>query len=422
MLLLPLLPLSPHRSHLQLVRSTVLASTLTEYYERFGTIKQEQLNDSFPAMDTTLMSLPTELVATILSQLPLHALLSFSATNLTNRALAQTVLQELNMAVLPRDLYGRLALMEHDADSASLDFSIIKTAMLEKPLKSSSPPEILQRQVCLQNKIATDVLKNECTHSVRILSLHMYDFRSSELASVMANNLSKLRELTLRFCHPYIHDKAISSNYWREVPDGSPCWNALVGLGAENQQNLRLRNLHSLRIERAGLTSTQLRKFVESNPRLKNLHLENVAGVDQEFVQWLGAYCESDKSRLEQITLQNCRQLKMQKLEDFAWLAGIAESSVTYLSLAKCRNVRHEMLVTLIEDEDEDEELRLDTLETIIPPRGPARHYGVAEEVVQGQLLVTMAAGVGGAAKHICDTDKIVVDPQFEFSAETEVV
>jgi len=366
------------------------------------------------------MSLPIELVATILSQLPLHALLSFSATNRTNHALAQTALQELNVAVLPRDLYGRLALMDHDADSASLDFSVIKTAMLEKSLKASSSSEILRRQVSLQNKIATDVLRNECTHSVRTLSLHMYDFGSVELASVMASNLSKLRELTLRFCHPYIHDKCISYNYWRQAPDGSPCWNALAGLGGENQQNLRLRNLHSLRIERAGLTSTQLRKFVESNPRLKKLHLDNVAGVDQEFVQWLGTYCESDKSRLEQITLQNCTQLKMQRLEDFAWLAGIAESSVRYLSLAKCRNVRHEMLVNLIDDEDE--ELELKTLETIIPPKGPARHYGVAEEVGQGPLPEMMAAGVGEVAKQFGDMEKIVVDPEFEFPAAIDVV
>lgn len=366
------------------------------------------------------MSLPTELVATILAHLPIHALLSFSATNRANRTLAQTALQELNVAVLPRDLHGRLALMEHNADIASLDFSIIKTAMLEKPLKALHFSEILRRQVSLQNKITIDILKNEFTHSVKSLSLHMYDFGSAELASVLANNFPKLRELTLRFCHPYIRDKSTSSNYWKEAPEGSPCWNALVGLGAENQQHLRLRNLHSLRIERAGLTSAQLRTFVESNPRLVKLHLDNVAGVDQEFVRWLGTYSESDTSRLQAITLQNCPQLKMHRLEDFVWLAGITESSVRYLSLAKCKNVRYETLVQLIEDEDED--LELNTLETIVPPRGPTWHYGVVEEVCPSPLPMTMSTGVGGTAKCFDSMDRIIVDPAFMVPAAMAVV
>lgn len=363
-------------------------------------------------MDVLFTSLPLELVAGILAHLPLHALLSFSATNRTNRTLARAALQELNLAIFPRELHGRLALMEHDADSASLDFSLIKTTMPEKSLRSSNPANTLQRQVFAQNKIAADILKNELTHNLKSFSLHMYDFSSAELASIMATNLSKLRELDMKFCHPYIHDNTLSSSYWKEAPDGSPCWNALTGLGSENQRKLRLRNLYSLRIERGGLTSTQLQKLVTANPRLEKLYMDNVTGVDQEFARWLGTYCESGNSRLREITLQGCPQLKMQKLDDFAWLAGITESSVEYLSLFRCRNVQHELLVGLIDD-DEDEELGLSTLETITPPKGPPRHFGVAEEVTSGPCPVTMEAGVRDVAKQLSTMDKIVVDPAF---------
>jgi len=365
-------------------------------------------------MDASLMSLPSEIIAAILTNLPLHTLLAFSATCRINRVLAHTALQELHLAVFSRTMHGRLALLEHNEDSTPSNFSVIKTTRLEKsPLQTARPSDALRLQVLSQNNIATNVLKNKLTHNLRSLSLHMYDFDSGELASVMATNLYKLRELDMRFRHPYVHDRSLSASHWKEAPDGKPCWNALVGLGVENQKKLRLRGLHSLQIERAGLTSVQLRTFVESNPRLKKLHLDNVAGVDQQFVQWLGTYCDSGESRLEEITLQGCPELKMQRLEDFAWLVGITASSVRHLSFSRCRNVRHEMLVHLIDNVDEDEELELNMLETIIPPRGPPRHFGIAEEVVPGPLTTVVAVGIREIAKLLSETDKIDVDPQY---------
>lgn len=357
------------------------------------------------------MSLPSELLVTILAYLPLQTLLAFSVTCRTNRVHAQTVLQELNLAVFPRNLHGRLALLEHNEDTETFDFSVIKTTTLERTSKTSNLVETLRRQVSAQNKIATDVLSNKLTHNLRSLSLHMYELNSSELASMIATNLSKLRDLALKFHHPFIHDDSISLSHWKDAPAGSPCWNPLVGLGAEHQKNLRLRNLHCLHIERAGLTSAQLRKFVESNPSLRRLILDNVTGVDQDFARWLGAYCGSGRSRLEEITLEGCPQLKMQKLDDFAWLAGITKSSVKYLSLFRCRNVRHEMLVNLIEGEDE--ELELNTLETINPPKGTLRHFGVLEEIGPGYLPVIMTAGVAEVEKRNLMMDKIDVDPEF---------
>lgn len=365
----------------------------------------------------TLLSLPPELVAITLANLPLHSLLAFSATSKTNRLLAQAALQELNLAVFPRDLHGRLALVEQNVESTTPNSDVIKTTKLERPSKTSNPSDTLRRQVNAQNKVAADVLGEKFTANLKSLSLHMYDFSSPDLASVMAANLSKLRELDMRFCHPYIHDNALSSGYWKEASPGSPAWNALVGLGTENQKNLRLRNLHSLRVARAGLTSAQLRKFVESNPRLEKLHLDNVAGVDLEFVQWLGAYCETGRSRLQEITLQNCPQLKMQRLDDFAWLTGIVESCVRHLSLFRCRNVRHDMLVQLIDDEDE--ELELNTLETVVPPKGPPRHFGIAEEEALEISPTIVHGDCEDIMKVLASSDKIDVDPDFIAPAVT---
>ena len=368
-------------------------------------------------MEATLMSLPSELLATILSNLPLQTLLAFSLTSWTNRILAKTALQELHLAILSRDYHGRLALAEHHTDSDSLDFGVVKVLTSEKSSQNLNPTETLRRQVCAQNSIATDILRNELTHNLRTLSLHMYDLASSELASVMATNLSKLRDLSLNFHHSYINDNCISSSYWNEAPAGNPSWNALVGLGAKNRQRLRLRNLRTLRIKRSGLTSAQLRTMVESNPRLKRLSLANVTGVEHEFVQWLGAYCKSGRSQLEEVTLQGCPQLKMQRLDDFAWLEGITDSAVRYLSLLGCKNVRHEMFVSLIDGGDDEFKVR--TMETVIPPKGPPRHFGVAEELGLCYSHIAMAAGFEGSEKQNGTMDKIDVDPDYMIQAVT---
>lgn len=368
------------------------------------------------------MSLPSELLFTILSHLPVSSLLDFSATCRTNQTLACRTLQTLNLAVLPSEIQCSMALMsrryqqsQHHSMSEDvadmLQSSVSKTTDIPTRLsKDSRAIERLEQQITAQNDIAADILGKESLKNLRSLSLHMYDLQSADLASVMATKLVKLRHLELNFAHPYIHDQCLPANYWHEAPSGSSAWNALVGLGQANQQKLRMRSLLSLHVKRAGLTSTQLRKLIESNPLLRRIHLENVTGVDLDFVQWLAAYCESGKSGLEQIVLERCPQLKMQRLEDFAWLAGITESEVSHLSLFKCRNVRHDIFVRLIEESDEEEGLELDLLETLIPPKGPARHFGVVEEISSRPVSVVMQTGFGSMAGA---ADKIDIDPEY---------
>lgn len=367
------------------------------------------------------MSLPSELLSTILAHLPVSSLLNFSATCRTNQTFAYRALHTLNLAIFPSDIHCSMALMSkrfqihnensaNDEGSDSLHSSISKTTGVPttNPTNANSTVR-LEQQITAQNEVAADILSKDSLLNLRSLSLNMYDLRSSQLASVMATRMAKLRHLELRFAHSYVHDRCLPAGYWNEAPIGSPAWNALVGLGQENNQNLRLRGLLSLRIERAGLTSTQLRKFIESNPLLRKLHLDNVTGVDLEFVHWLAAYCESGESRLEEITLERCPQLKMQRLEDFAWLAGITESEVSYLSLYRCRNVRHDILARLV-DEDEEEGLDLDLLETLVPPKGPTRHFGVVEETFSRSASIFMQTGLG---TKWAAPDKIDIDPEY---------
>lgn len=334
------------------------------------------------------------------------------------------MLRDLNLAVFARDLHCRLALVSQHrgpgcAYEAVLDAPqtcVAKTTNIpiRTSKKDSNPATTLQQQISAQNEIAADILCKESVQNLRSLSLQMYEVRSLELTSAIARNLPKLKHLELRFCHQFVHDQTLPGNYWREAPEGNPCWNALVGLGSENQKALRLRELQTLRIERAGLTSTQLQKLVEANPQLRELHLANVTGVDLEFVNWLAAYCESGKSKLEKLELESCPRLNMQQLEDFVWLSGIteSESSVRNLSLWMCRNVRNEMLIDLIEN-GEDEGFELDTLETIIPPRGPVRRFGVVETKVSNPVTVVLTTGTVKIENELTGWDKIDVDPEY---------
>jgi len=368
----------------------------------------------------------------ILSDLPIFSLLAFSATNKRNQILAHKALQTLNLAVFPQEIYCRLAFMSQHSqvlisDDDVSDFSnrhsqncIAKTTgtPLISRSKITSPIETIEKQIATQNNTAAKVLRQPSLRYLRTLALNMYDITSSELTSVIATELPYLKHLELNLSHPFIHDQCLSSNYWREAPAGNPCWNALVGLGQVNQRKLHMRNLQTLRIERAGLTSAQLRSLVTSNPRLHSIHLSNVTGVDQEFVQWLGTYCKDVKTRLDEVVLEDCSQLIIQRLEDFAWLAHITSSSIERLSLWKCRNVNHELLVNLIEDEDDKEELELGELEWIIPPRGTAYYFGVAEKL-RANVQTHTHCGESDASQGAATTDEIEIDPEYlaeEFS------
>lgn len=359
-------------------------------------------------------SLPSELVDLMLTNLPFHSLLAFSATSQTSCAQAYRLLQHLNLAVLPRDIHCQLALMlQTNYQLDRQDCSQINIAKASecpglKSRKEQNPALVLDQHVLAQNRIAADLIEKQALRNLKSLSLSMYDIRSTELTTAMAQNLSKLQHLDLNFCHPYIHGSPLPSSYWQKAPQGSSCWNALVGLGSDNQQALRMRGLRSLKIQRAGLTSTQLRRFIEANPRLRELHLNNVTGVDREFVAWLGRYCASETTCLSSIELENCPRLIMQQLEHFTWLKDLNKHRVDLLSLWMCKNVTHDLLASLVESDVDYQHLR--QLELVLP-QGPvngrhtaerARQYAFAESKEEGWKQSFEDRG-----------DKIDVDPAY---------
>ncbi|KAK4923586.1 hypothetical protein LTR66_016509 [Elasticomyces elasticus] len=178
----------------------------------------------------------------------------------------------------------------------------------------------------------------------------MYGLESVELANAMATRLGDLQELKLRFYHPRIHDGLVSSTHWRQTPAGSPAWNALVGLGSMHAGLLQLRSLRKLSIERAGLTSAQLRAWVGHNMQLEELELTNTAGVDFDFVHWLGQYCSGGTSRLRGITFVDCRRLVASEAGHLEWVVRLAFSGVHELDLKKCVNVKQILLLELLQD------------------------------------------------------------------------
>ena len=365
-------------------------------------------------MAIDLAILPAELVASILSHLSTSSLLSFSATSKTNQIIAQCMFRTLNLAVLPREIHGRLALAnQHCRESSSYtdesQFSIVQATEipLDPSRKGQNPTLVRRQQILAQNDIATQILRKNVVQNLKSLSLHMYEIQTTELTLTIARKLPELRSLELNLQHQYIHDSSVSSKYWREAPEGNPCWNALVGLGSENQRLLRLRKLRHIRIERAGLTSAQLRRLVESNPSLRSLQLINVTGVDHEFVEWLSQRCYSGLSTVENLQLESCSKLRLQKTEDFACLAGLCNSRTRHLSLRRCDNVKQSILEDVVEDV-----LDIGVLGLFVYPQGQKLRYGQPEDnATHVSSLSTKQIGVG--IQLLLVAEGIAVDPEY---------
>ena len=355
--------------------------------------------------------LPSELIVSILDNLPIQSLLAFGATQRSNYQLANSQLKCLKLAVLNRKSHAALAFASCGSEEEDKQYDIYKTTNLipREARKQGHPALVLKEYVTAQNNIANSVLSQRSLRNLRSLSLIMYDIQSSELSTTIATRLPKLRTLELNFCHPYIHEKSFPSNFWQAAPNGTPAWNAIAGLGKINEQQLQLRNLQVLRISRAGMTSAQLRKMIQSNPGLRELHLSNVTGVDQEFVQWLSNWCQDD-GKLEKMSFTNCAALRLHHARDFEWIKRLGGSEVNYLSLLGCSNERR----NLVDDLIEGDELGLGRIEKFVSPASDEFHCGLLKRrLTQGGVYVTHING--WTADHFFE-DKmqaIEVDPAY---------
>ncbi|KIV83793.1 hypothetical protein PV11_05787 [Exophiala sideris] len=316
-----------------------------------------------------ISELPPELLHQILTYLPISNLLTFARTSKQHYSASISALQDLQLAILPKRVYGILAFLnasnfddlDHNYtfwghDSLSRNQIIVPSTLPIPPhrLKRSrskkpdasrqllTPVQYREELFQLQNALSCSILSTPSLVNLQSLTLHIYNIISPSLSETIATRFPKLRHLHLNFNHPYLHDTCLPAQYWTSplFLKGSPLWNSLAGLGRENEAKLRLTRLESLTGERAGITSVQLQRWIGRNPALKELTLRNVMGVDAEFVQWLGQYyiCQSDKSnspapaRLRNLALESCANLSLQSVEDFRWLDNLTfTESTVYL-------------------------------------------------------------------------------------------
>jgi hypothetical protein len=309
----------------------------------------------------SLSSLPPELLHEILIYLPISNLLAFARTSKENFTTSTLALQTLHLAVLPRRIYGVLTFLNslHLDDNDHVDVyddvpslhqitipSELPIHLLEGSKKSGAlrprkptmtPAQYRQQLFALQNKLACSVLSTSALSKIQTLSLHLYEITSPELTTVLATSFDSLRNLHLNFSHPYLHDTCLPAHYWTSpiFLKGSPIWNPLAGLGDLHAATLKLRTLETLIIERAGITSVQLRRWIEQNPRLRQITLRNVLGVDHDFVEWLGEYYSHETrssggvgkkeipARLEKLALEHCSSLILKSRADFTWLDSL---------------------------------------------------------------------------------------------------
>jgi hypothetical protein len=308
--------------------------------------------------------LPLEIVFMVIALLPVPALISFGATSRANYSYHLHCMRKLHLAIFQRRLHATMAFLDFQRpnecglgprpkhpDELSHRIPIIlprsrrgkdSVPCRPVPLRSRGstpvrgrriicpnpddyPPRPVYQTVRLQNEVFAKII-NRYGRSLVDVQFLAYDL-NTQGAMAVAKCGPKLRHLGLRFEHPYVRDGMVGRNFWFQPPPGSPGWNALIGVG-DIGKNAGLTNLESLVLERAGITSWQLRMLVKRNPKLKELRLRTCAAVQPEFVNWLGGIEIEDpppeESRkdgdpvpgalLEILWLENCEGLSTRGL------------------------------------------------------------------------------------------------------------
>lgn len=300
---------------------------------------------------TSFSSLPPEIIHQILNHLAIGSILRFGRTCKKHHSASVLALQDLQLAVLPKRVHGILAFL-HSANVNDPDYAsgfegqeslgrnqIIITSHLPIPvtrrnrheIQGPTPAQYREELLQLQNALAYSALVSSAQVNLKSLTLHMYDIVSAPLTELLATRFLKLRHLHLNFKHHYLHDTCLPAGYWEYAVllRGNPAWNALAGLGQRHESKLKLRNLESLTLERAGITDAQLRKWIQHNPGLRTLKLVNCLGANSSLVQWLGEYYRDDFDRtprptkLKHLAIEQCAHLSFGTAESYSWLDSL---------------------------------------------------------------------------------------------------
>lgn len=317
-----------------------------------------------------LHDLPVEILAQILLALPLPSLLSFARTSRRNNTLASSTLSKLNIAAFPKRIHGLLAFVAANDSYSEDDDGRVKHYILttkrsridpDEQQRSENhrlrypelrtPPEVQRREsIEAQNQSLARVFVSPVLGNLSSLTLHTYALLSSSLSTTLAKSLPNLRHLNLNFSHPYIHDTTLPAGYWTSCPEiakeGSPAWNPLCGLGRQHEEKLQMRNLRSLSIRRAAITSAQLLKWVSLNSKLEDLRFDMVTGTNASFVEGLVRMRADRRKRasLKRLAIERCPNLRLEEMADFEWVQALMAMGLQDLSLEGCANVRSDVL------------------------------------------------------------------------------
>lgn len=265
--------------------------------------------------------LPSEIVYYILSYLPIPSLLAFGATSHTNHAFHTYSLSTLHLAVFPKHVQAMIAFLQSTPTSLNPAFQVPVIIPRSKShgTAQETPRNFRTHVIDQQNRILANLVRR---YGIALRDLEFFAWElTDEAATALARSCASLRRLALCFDHPYARDSCIPSFFFDRPGPASTIWNALGGVGPASAKALAMRGLESLRLERTGVTEWQLRKFVEVNPRLRELKLRKCAGVDYEFVRWLGG-SESGR-RLEVLWIEDCEDIWALRQEHLGWVEGL---------------------------------------------------------------------------------------------------
>jgi hypothetical protein len=278
-----------------------------------------------PEMDTTtdwLAQLPLEIISMILSRLSIYSLVSFGATSRNNFRHHILGVKRLHLAVFNRPLDAHIAFVDRglsNNSNKSDDLSQVHQIRVVLPRSSTQfdlPPRAYfekflgtkrgkQKYASLMSdKEFGDLLSVEqtiraqnekfaqmvCRYGATLMELEFlaHDLSNEGAMALSASCGSKLRHLGLRFQHPHVRDRFLTSgHYWANPAPASSSWNYLIGIGPRAKE-IGMSNLESLVLERAGITPWQLRMLIKRNRTLEVLKLRTCAAVKPEFVNWLG--------------------------------------------------------------------------------------------------------------------------------------
>ncbi|KAF2741573.1 hypothetical protein EJ04DRAFT_507340 [Polyplosphaeria fusca] len=309
-------------------------------------------------MSSPLLNLPPELLANMLSFLPIQALLRFSQTCHYSHGLAKSSLHTLSFGIHPTRVSGiisRLASTQYPQPKATSAFAASGESKARQARRDSLGSESLADElfaeqdpykvsVLIPDAQAFDYKTLFAFHSAltkSILLRHGGTLRNLDLSlwtlsKPIAKALSKLaalRALSIRI-EDYPHVRAVPRKLaGRQQIEQRDAWELLV-----NQATWASR-LHALRVEGGELSARQLCTLLSKNRWCAELWLCKCASIGTELWSYLGSEWEG-RAALRILGVMRCGgQLNEEVLDLIGGLGGLQ-----FLSLEGCHGLDSETI------------------------------------------------------------------------------